>query len=105
VPDNITIVPLPPEGPELHAQESDWQFMRQNWLSSRVFQNAGDLADHGRDAWNRLEAQPWKIMSIGMRDWAYRFSSVSLGINWESSLLRVQYYKINKSTPCQFEIS
>jgi hypothetical protein len=26
-----------------------------------------------RDAWNKLVAQPWKIMSIGMRDWAHRF--------------------------------
>ena len=32
-----------------------------------------DLIDHCCDAWNKLEAQPWTIMSIGLRDWAHRF--------------------------------
>ena len=31
------------------------------------------LLDHCCDAWNKLEAQPWTIMSIGLRDWAHRF--------------------------------
>ena len=37
VPDNITIVPLPAKCPELNPQENVWQFMRDNWLSNRVF--------------------------------------------------------------------
>jgi len=32
VPDNITIVPLPPKSPELNPQENVWQYMRDNWL-------------------------------------------------------------------------
>ena len=36
VPDNITIVPLPPKCPELNAQENVWHFMRDNWLSNGV---------------------------------------------------------------------
>ena len=39
VPDNITIVPLPPKCPELNPQENVWQFIRDNWLSNRVFDN------------------------------------------------------------------
>ncbi|XKM38376.1 hypothetical protein A4U53_004310 (plasmid) [Rhizobium ruizarguesonis] len=31
------------------------------------------IVAHCGDAWNKLVAQPWKIMSIGMRDWAHRF--------------------------------
>jgi len=73
VPNNITIVPLPPKCPELNAQENVWQFMRDNWLSNRVFQDGDDLVDHCCYAWNRLEDQPWTVMSIGMRDWAHRF--------------------------------
>jgi hypothetical protein len=73
VPDNITIVPLPAKCPELNPQENIWQFMRDNWLSNRVFLNANGLIDHCCDAWNKLEAQPWRIMSIGMRDWANGF--------------------------------
>ena len=36
VPHNITIVPLPPKCPELNPQDV-WQFIRDNWLSNRVF--------------------------------------------------------------------
>ena len=37
VPANITILPLPPRSPELNPVENVWQFMRDNWLSNRVF--------------------------------------------------------------------
>ena len=66
VPDNITIVPLPPKCPELNPQENVWQFIRDNWLSNRIFDDADALLDHCCDAWNKLEAQPWTIMSIGL---------------------------------------
>src|ERR1700730_11817354 len=35
VPNNLSLVPLPPRAPELNGQENIWQFMRQNWLSNR----------------------------------------------------------------------
>ncbi len=73
VPANITIVPLPAKCPELNPQENIWQFMRDNWLSNKVFLNADDLVDHCCEAWNKLEAQPWHIMSIGIREWIRRF--------------------------------
>lgn len=72
VPDNITILPLPAKSPELNPVENIWQFMRDNWLSNRVFKSYEDILDHCCDAWNRLIDMPWKIMSIGMRDWAHR---------------------------------
>ena len=73
VPPNITILPLPAKCPELNPQENVWQFMRDNWLSNRVFKSYEDIVDHCCYAWNRLIDQPWRIMFIGMRDWAYRF--------------------------------
>ena len=73
VPPNITLVPLPAKSPELNPVENIWQFMRDNWLSNRVFTSYDDIVDHCCFAWNKLIDQPWKIMSIGMRDWAYRF--------------------------------
>jgi hypothetical protein len=54
------------------GQENVWQFMRENWLSNRIFKSFDDIVDHCCDAWNKLVDQPWKIMSIGLRDWAYR---------------------------------
>ena len=41
-------------------------------LSNRVFKSFDDIVDHGCDAWYKLIDQPWKITSIGLRDWAYR---------------------------------
>ena len=73
VPDNITIVPLPAKCPELNPQENIWQFMRDNWLSNRVFLNADDLVGHCCAAWNKLEAQPSTIMSISSRECANGF--------------------------------
>jgi hypothetical protein len=73
VPPNITLLPLPPKCPELNVMENIWQFMRDNWLSNRVFQTCDDIVDHCCHAWNRLIGQPWRIMSIGLRDWAHGF--------------------------------
>ena len=73
VPDNITIVPLPAKCPELNPQENVWQFMRDNWLSNRVFTSYDNLVDHCCAAWNRLVDAPWTIMSLGLRDWAHEF--------------------------------
>lgn len=73
VPDNITLMPLPPRSPELNAQENIWQFMRENWLSNRVFTSYTDIVAQCCEAWNKLTDRPWCIMSIGLRDWAHRF--------------------------------
>ncbi len=73
VPDNITLLPLPPRSPELNPVENVWQFLRDNWLSNRVFGSYEQILDRCRDAWNKLIDQPWLIMSIGLRDWAHRF--------------------------------
>jgi transposase len=67
VPQNITIIALPSKCPELNPVENVWEFMRDNWLSNRVFSSYDDLVDHCCDAWNKLVNQPWRIMSLGLR--------------------------------------
>jgi len=71
VPKNITIILLPSRSPELNPVENIWQYLRQNWLSNRVFPTYGDILHAGCDAWTRLIAQPETITSIGMRTWAH----------------------------------
>ncbi len=73
MPSNITLLFLPPRAPELNPVENVWQFMRDNWLSNRVFIDYDDIVAHYCEAWNKVVDQPWKIVSIGMRDWAHRF--------------------------------
>jgi hypothetical protein len=73
VPKNITLVSLPPKCPELNPVEKLWQFMRDNWLSNRIFKSYEDILNHCCYAWKQLVDMPWKIMSIGLRNWALRF--------------------------------
>ena len=73
VPPNVTLVPLPPRCPELNVMENVWRFMRDNWLSNRIFRDHDDIVAHCCHHWNRLVDQPWRIMSLGLRDWARGF--------------------------------
>ncbi|WP_428425369.1 IS630 family transposase [Pararhizobium sp.] len=73
VPENITILPLPPKSPELNPVENIWQFMRDNWLSNRVFKSYEDIVDHCCYAWRAMQERPSKIMAIGRRLWAQGF--------------------------------
>ena len=71
VPKNLTIILLPSRSPELNPVENTWQYLRQNWLSNRVFEDYDAIVEAGCQAWNKLIDQPETIMSIGMRDWAH----------------------------------
>jgi transposase len=71
VPDNITLIPLPPRSPELNPVENVWQHIRDNSLSNRVFASYDDIVALSCEACNRLIDRPWTIMSIGTREWAH----------------------------------
>lgn len=73
IPANITLLPLPSKCSELNPVENIWQFMRQNCLSNRIFTSYHDIVDHFCFAWNCLVDQPWRIISIGLRQWAHGF--------------------------------
>ncbi len=70
VPDNISLLPLPPYSPELNPVENIWQFLRQNHLSNRVFKGYAEILDACCAAWNALVEEPKHIPSIATRDWA-----------------------------------
>jgi transposase len=63
---------VPAKAPELNPVENIWQYMRENWLSNRIFTSYSDILDHCCAAWNKLADQPWTIMSIGLREWAHQ---------------------------------
>ena len=70
VPDNISLLALPPYSPELNPVENVWQFLRQNFLSNRVFATYDAILDACCEAWNKLLAVPDQIRSIANRDYA-----------------------------------
>jgi hypothetical protein len=71
MPDNITPIFLPSRAPELNPVENVWQYLRQNWLSNTVFENYHAIVDAACNAWSNLTADPKRITSIRMRDWAH----------------------------------
>ncbi|MDA1098461.1 MAG: IS630 family transposase, partial [Proteobacteria bacterium] len=73
VPANITLMLLPSRSPELNPVENIWQFMRENWISNRVFKSYDEIIDISAESWTKLIDQPWRIMSIGLRKWAHGF--------------------------------
>jgi transposase len=57
VPKNMTLIFLPSRSPELNPVENIWQYLRQNWLSNRVFDTYDAIIDAACDAWRKLVAQ------------------------------------------------
>ena len=70
VPDNITLLPLPPYSPELNPVENIWEYLRKNKLSNRLYQTYEDIVEAGCEAWNYLMVRPEEIASIATRSWA-----------------------------------
>ncbi|MDB5290616.1 MAG: family transposase [Phycisphaerales bacterium] len=70
VPENITLLHLPPYSPELNGSERIWGFMRSHYLSNRVFKDYEDLFQSITRAWNSLDAQ--RLKSLTRVEWIER---------------------------------
>lgn len=69
VPDNVTLLPLPPYSPELNPVELIWRYLRQHYLSNRHYRDHDALFEAGGDAWTTLGDQPDRIKSICLFPW------------------------------------
>jgi len=70
VPDNLTLLPLPPYSPELNPVENLWQYLRANQLSLRVWPDYDAIVETCCQAWNALMGTPERLGSITRRSWA-----------------------------------
>ena len=70
LPDNISLLTLPPYSPELNPVENVWQYLRANWLANTVFESYDTIVDTCCSAWNRFANDPATITSITARAWA-----------------------------------
>ncbi len=75
IPANITLLPLPPYSPELNPVENVWQYLRQNQLSLRVWDDYTAIVESCCRAWNALVAMPDRLASITRREWAKAVTS------------------------------
>ena len=70
VPDNTTLVPLPPYAPELNPMENVWEYLRPNKLCRLVWNSYQEIVEACKESWNFLINEPDRIASIGAREWA-----------------------------------
>ena len=70
VPENMTLLYLPPYSPELNGAERIWFFMRSHYLSNRVFKDYDELFECIKKAWNRLD--PQRLKTLTHAEWVER---------------------------------
>lgn len=75
VPRTITLVPLPPYSPELNPVEHVWLYLRERFLSVRVFKDYRAIVEACCQAWNRLTAAPGRIHSLCHQPWIRKITS------------------------------
>jgi len=64
VPENITIIRIPPYSPELNPAEKPWQYLKDNYLSQRVFDSYNDIVDACQMAWNKMTSEKGRVKSL-----------------------------------------
>ena len=69
IPANLTPVFLPPYSPELNAIERVWLYLRERFLSHRLWPTYKDVLDTCFAAWNRLRTEPGRIRSLCSFEW------------------------------------
>jgi transposase len=67
IPKNMTLYHLPPYSPELNPIERLWDYIKENYLSTRVFANMEEIFDYGVRAWRALN--PKTISSVCAVPW------------------------------------
>ncbi|MGI3213305.1 IS630 family transposase [Roseovarius tibetensis] len=70
IPDNITLLPLPPYAPELNPVENVWAYLRANRLAISVFETYEDIVARSCDAWNFFANDIATVRSITTREYA-----------------------------------
>ena len=70
VPDNITLLLLPPYAPELNPIENVWAYIRANRLAISVFETYDENVERCCDAWNFFANDTEAVKSITTREYA-----------------------------------
>ena len=63
IPDNLTLLHLPPYAPELNPAELLWRELRQRYLSNRVYADLQELDRALEEAWRRLSDDPLRQLT------------------------------------------
>ena len=72
IPDNITIIPLPPYSPELNPVENLWHYLRSHYWSNRAYGGYDDLRKAAVEAWRKTALDTDIIKSVCRAKYAQR---------------------------------
>lgn len=70
IPNNLTLITLPPYSPELNAAENIWEYLRKNKLANSVWNTYADIVEACCAAWRFFADTPAIVTSITSREWA-----------------------------------
>ena len=70
VPDNISLLTLPPYAPELNPVENIWHYLRGNRLAITVFDGYDEIVETCCTAWNFFLEDPAVVASVTKRSGA-----------------------------------
>ena len=75
IPSNVTLVTLPPYSPELNPVKRLWLYLRERFLSLRVFEDQDAIIDACCHAWNAVADDADRIKSLSCQPWIKRVIS------------------------------
>ena len=75
IPDNVTLVTLPPYSPELNPVERVWLHLRERFLSMRLLGDTEAIIDACCSAWIALTKEPGRIRALCDYPWIKEVSS------------------------------
>ena len=70
IPQNMTLLHLPPYSPELNPAENIGEYLRGNKLANTVYETYHEIVDKACEAWMFFANDKERIASITTRDWA-----------------------------------
>lgn len=70
VPETITLLPLPSYSPELNPVEWVWRYLRERYLSHRVYPTYEDIVEAACSAWNALAAEAGRLSTLTAFPWS-----------------------------------
>ena len=69
LPDNITLLHLPPYSPELNPVERLWLYLKSHFLSNRAYTDYNHIVQAGGDAYRTIQPQRELLKSICATSW------------------------------------
>lgn len=72
IPENVTIVPLPPYSPELNPVENLWHYLRSHYWANRIYADYDALRLAAVDAWQKAVLDKEIVKSVCFTEYAQR---------------------------------